>query len=577
MPFEKKDGAKTIKDVVRRNTGMDPDEFIRDQEDSHIDQLKEAADVIREYIRTHQPDPKVTIVGDYDVDGDTASAIMYWVFRGLGVTPDIRIPRRFSEGYGLKTSIVEEMFGDDRLVVTVDNGIAAIDAIRMAKNRGYTVVVTDHHLPVKDENGEIILPPADVVLDPHVHPERSGFEDFCGAGLAYRLGKELLPNLNLVQLQVLASIGTVADVMPLVGDNRQIVKEGLEAMNQRKNLPGVNLLANAMNLDDHITEETYAMQIGPVMNASGRLNDDGAMRVVEVLTNNATPANEEKAQKLVKINDVRKGLVRENMAIAMEHITDERPIVIFDKRFHEGVSGIVAGKLQEKFHCPVIIFKDIHNGDLLKGSARSPEGIHLKDVLDKIQGHIEAYGGHAGAAGLSIRANHLEEFRKAFKEACGPMPEIGPAQYDLELEGNYGELMNELLKYAPYGEKNPKISFHAVFDTSDCEFRKMGDGTHFKIHIPRSADGSRQEIDLVGFGMADEYESIGAPKHISVIGHLTENWFRGNRTINFQLTHIEEAQPIREKTPLQERITQKVAEAQGANGRQMDGKNNEAR
>ena len=216
MPYQKIDNAKTVYEVMGRNTGKDPAEFIRDQEAAYIDQLKEAADLIRTYISTH-PDPKITIVGDYDADGVTATAIMYWTLKAMGITPQIRIPKRFSEGYGMSTKIIDEMTGDDRLVITVDNGIKAHEAVALAKKRGYTVLVTDHHLPDTEKDGKPILPDAAVILDPHINPEKSGFEDYCGAGLAYRLAKELLPKHNLVPLQVLASIGTGADVMPLTG------------------------------------------------------------------------------------------------------------------------------------------------------------------------------------------------------------------------------------------------------------------------------------------------------------------------------------------------------------------------
>ena len=536
MAFRKKDKCNSIKSVVERNTGMTIAEFMREERKPHIDNLEETAYLIQGYI-VNSPDPDVTVIGDYDCDGDTSTAIMYWTLKGLGVTPKLRIPKRFSEGYGMSVKIIDEMPDTNGLIITVDNGISSYDAVKRAKEKGYTVVITDHHLPPKDEKGSLILPPADIILDPHVYPEKSEFEDYCGAGLAYRLSQELLPDTNLIQLLVLASIGTVSDVVPLVGANRTLVKDGLQAINQNKCVPGLTKLLRRLQFDGHMTEDDYGFTLGPIFNASGRLYDDGASKIVDILTSGNTSDLDEKALNAININNVRKGLVREGEERLSKTLTDERPIVVYDENLHEGLIGIIAGHLSEKYNCPAVVFTKSEDSSIIKGSARSIPEIHLKNILDEMKEVLVRYGGHAGAAGLSIKKDDLERFREMFREKCGPIPEITEPEYDLSLgtyEGGtdiYGRLVSELKTYAPYGECNPKIIFHQTFDVSKGEFRVMGDGSHFSIRLP--------EIKLLGFGLREKYESLGRPQQIDCIGHLSENWFNGRVNYQFEIKDLD--------------------------------------
>lgn len=533
--FIKKENYNTIGSVVEGNTGMSVLTFLTESHKPHMDMLQETADAIKNYLKSVS-NPNVIIVGDYDADGDTSTAIMFWMFKALGVNPKFRIPKRFSEGYGMSEKIVEEFPNcpnKDGLVITVDNGIAAFKAIEKAKAKGYTVIVTDHHLPPKDADGNMILPPADIILDPHIYPEKSEFEDYCGAGIAYRLAEVLLPNMNLIQLKVLASIGTVADVMPLVGANRTLVKEGLEAINNRKCVPGLNAIINALKLSNHITADDYGFMLGPVFNASGRLYDDGASRVVNVLTSGNSPELINKAENLVQINNIRKALVRESMeaaekALSADVIKNRKPIVLYDETIGEGIIGIIAGHLTEKYYCPSVVFTKTENPDILKGSGRSIPEIHLKDALDKIQDKIVGYGGHAGAAGLSIKKDDLKEFTKALADACGKLPDkTEDIYYDLELGDNYKGIMDELNIYAPYGEGNPKPVFHKTFDVADGEYREIGDKTHFMIKC--------NGVTLMGFGLTNKYKEAGFPKKIECVGYLSENWFNNSVSYNFEI------------------------------------------
>ena len=218
--FERsKNFSLTVREFIEKTHGKDADQFLHPEKNPEIPQLKEAVQFFKRCTEAHMP---VTIIGDYDCDGIMASTIMKIGFARYGVDAKVRIPRRFTEGYGLSEKIIDEI--ESGLIVTVDNGIAAIPAIKKAKAKGLSVIVTDHHLP-KEDNGKEILPPADHIVDPWVYPD-AGYTGYCGAGTAYRFIQELLPGQNTDDLKVLAAIATVADVMDITGANWSLVKEG---------------------------------------------------------------------------------------------------------------------------------------------------------------------------------------------------------------------------------------------------------------------------------------------------------------------------------------------------------------
>ena len=534
MSFIRKDNAASIREVVERNTGIPADTFLADVRDPHIDGLDEAVRFVKDYLEAH-PGCRVTIVGDYDSDGVNATSIMYWCFLKMGITPVLRLPRRMSEGYGLNEGIIDEI--PSGLLITVDNGIAALGAVKKAKEKGLAVVVTDHHLPVRDAEGNLVLPEADVLLDPHVYPERSEFTDYCGAALAYRFAREMF-GAKFPELLVLASIATVTDVMPLVGANRTLVKDGLAYINKRRVVPGLDELLKKLGLDGHIGEGDYGFLIGPTFNAAGRLYDDGATRVVKLLcTKRGDFSARHKADALVETNQKRKDIVKKCMADIQESLDGSRPVVVYDPSIPEGIVGIVAGQLAEKLYCPAIVFTDCGKEGLIKGSGRSIAGVNLKAVLDDIRDTIAGYGGHAGAAGLTIERSRLEEFREAFRTACGDLPDAPTdIPYDLELEpGTAEETMKALEVFAPYGEGNPQVRFHAVFTIDPGTHRVIGDGTHFMA-------STVDDITIVGFGFSGKYRDLSFPQKIEAVGYLTRSWWNGKDSLKFEIVDFEAAE-----------------------------------
>lgn len=525
MQFSQKRNLTEVREVVEANIGIPIDEFLKDAEVPFVKNLDEAVLFVKNYMENN-PDAKLWCVGDYDVDGLMASEIIEWTFKKLQVPIKVRIPHRMSEGYGLSVKIIDEI--DRGLIITVDNGIAAIPAIKKAKEKGLLVVVIDHHLPVKDENDNMVLPPADVVVDPHTEDE-STFKEMCGAELAYLFATKMLPDFHLYPLKVLASIATVTDVMPLIGYNRRIVKEGLELINKRKNVSGINALLDAKELSV-VTEEDYGFLIGPIFNAPGRLMDNGGVKVLEVVgSKENNPALFFLVKALIDINEQRKQIVNESMVIAESLVTDERPIVIYHPSFGEGIVGIIAGQLTEKYNTPSIVFTSTEDGTAYKGSARSTPNIHLKNGLDKIRNTMLGYGGHAGAAGVSILPEKFDEFKQAFIESVGTEePKGDELFYDLDItESNIVEMAEEVKKYAPYGEGNPKPTFHLKLDMAKGKYAVLGDGTHFSIDMGT--------YKVMGFGMVDKYTAMGSPKKIDAVCYVSEDWFGGTKSIRLEL------------------------------------------
>lgn len=522
--LRKRDDARTIQEVIERNTKMTAMEFLNPDPMPYIHNLKNTAECILKH-----KNESFTIVGDFDVDGICATSIMYHALNKIGIEAKTRLPHRFTEGYGLSNKIIDEI--DSGVVITVDNGIAAYDAIQKAKEKGLTVIITDHHLaPVKDEKR--ILPPADFIVDPNADDD-SDYKEYCGAAIAYRLAQELCSNEDLTDLLVLASIATVSDVMKLYGANRYIVKEGLKAINAGKGPVGLRMLLESIHLTEHITEDDYGFKLGPIFNASGRLYDNGAERVLEVLkTETLTKETDALVNELVAANEQRKENVKSMYPIAEKLAKGERPIVIYHPSFGEGIIGILAGNLSEKYQCPVIVFTKTEQGTL-KGSGRSVPGINLKCVLDKISNTMIKYGGHAGAAGLSIKAGTLNAFKKAFVDACGVIPPISTdIEYDLELKPqDFERYIAQMQIFGPFGEGNPKPIFH-IWYSSNGSYSRIGNGEHFRI--------KGNSLTLLGFDLAKKYEAAGMPKNIDCVGYPQVHMYNGNAYNQFELIGFKE-------------------------------------
>lgn len=558
---QKNPAIRSLEKLIEENTGMPISEFLNPKPDPYIKNLSLAVGFVREKILSGTP---IKVVSDYDCDGAMSTAILdmglkeYILSLGMKEYLDAgkfsyRIPKRRAEGYGLNTKIIDEI--DEGLIITVDNGISAVEAIQKAKDKGLSVVILDHH----EKRADGIIPNADVVVDPSAI-SGSEFTHYCGAAIAYRFIKELNPNSKILdKLLVFASIATVSDVMELVGDNRLIVQKGLELINKRKVTQGLNTLLDELKLT-YIDEETYGFSIGPVVNASGRLYDDGPNDVVALFTNDCNIFNDAQmeenfalAKLLIKRNEERQDLVKKSMAasdriIKENKMEDDSVMVVYDSSFDEGIIGIIAGKLAEQYKRAAIVFTDGKAKGIYKGSGRNYGDIHLKEMLDYSTNLFVGYGGHKGAAGMSIpgiNVNLLRERSAEYLVNVGWVYDPN-SYYDLEItEAQIPMVIKELKKYAPFGQGNPrpiiKIVGYSLSPKGSDFFKVMGkDKNHLKLF--------GKYADAIGFSMVKAYEEAGHPKTMDIIANLSQNYFNGKFTDQVDIIEFEskEVKPANE-------------------------------
>lgn len=533
MIWKKRDGCKTVKDVVERNTGLKIEDFINPKKNPSVHNLDRVVNRIKLAIKNKE---KITVVTDYDCDGVTSAAIMFLMFKELGIVPKIRLPKRFSEGYGLSEKIIDEV--DSGLLITVDNGISAYNEIEAAKEKGLDVIVIDHHITDNE------LPPADVIIDPHI-VGKSEFEHYCGAGLSYRIAKELLPEKSRVMKVItsIAAIGTVADVVPLIGDNRNIVISGIDYINQGFVTAGLKSLLKQLKIQS-VDETTIGFTLAPIFNAQGRLYDNGASISYRILASESedTDKLDKISLELIATNNNRKSIVSEAYESIQTDIkkaveSNLSAIIINIKEIGEGVIGILAGKIAEDTHRPCFVFTNSEANGVLKGSGRTYGNINIKLLLDKVnQECYLKYGGHPGAAGVSVYAEKFEEFKRDFLSFCDEVSDFDfdTVYYDLEIdESEIDSVYEEVKKYAPYGQSNESIVFCLKDFTPTQKFgakyKAIGEN-HIKIFGKTN--------DALGFGLYQKFKDVEENDKWNLLGDMSENTFNGKTTIQFMFRDI---------------------------------------
>lgn len=541
------DPGRALDVVMQDLSGVIPEALMYpvDTPAKSIARLPEAANMIRGAVMGGQD---ICVFGDYDADGVCSMAIMFLLLTGLqelyypAVAEKkgrltIRAPRRMSEGYGLSEKAVDEVSAG--LLITVDNGIAAIEAVKKAKEKGLSVIIIDHHIPGEE------IPDADVIVNPHLYSEPDAFKPFCGAGLSCKLSEYMLAGSPVIKpIQAIAAIGTIADVVPLHGANRVIVKKGLEAMGKKKITEGLRCILDVCRLS-LVKSEDVAFRLAPMLNAPGRLYDNGAIFSSACLA--ASKPIEKHANQLVATNDKRKQLVAESYKRVIDQLpaSVSGPIVVHVEELHEGIVGIVAGKLADSFRVPVYVFTG--KDDVLKGSGRCGiDEIHLHELTCRAGELIERFGGHKGAVGLSVKRNNLDAFRKAICEAYaeqgGPVAtnqvfyDISIAAWDID---NYAA---EQKRFEPFGAGAPKPVFlirgvALVPPISTSSFGKQSSKPHFafigseKQHLKLRG----LNTELIGFGMAQKYRDMGYPKCIDALGKIGETRWKKGATTQIEL------------------------------------------
>ncbi len=497
---------------------------------------------------------RICIVGDYDADGATATTLMVRGLELLGFPrPDFLVPDRFEYGYGLSPAIVElaqQQYQPD-LIITVDNGIASVDGVAAARARGIKVLITDHHLP-----GDT-LPEADALVNPRL----PGCEDFpaanlAGVGVAFYLLMDLqralreqgfTPTAPITDLLDLVALGTVADVVSLDDANRVLVEQGLRRIRAGKGCPGIRALLQVAGRDpNRALAADMGFAVGPRLNAAGRLSD--MTHGIACLLAETDAEALEMAQELDTINRERRSIEHGMRDAAMIEVSRLNPenlpagLCLYGKEWHEGVVGILASRVKEAIHRPVIAFAPAQQPGTLKGSGRSIPGLHLRDALDAVAtanpGLLSKFGGHAMAAGLSLERDKLDQFKVAFEKAVSerlsPKALEKVVETDGELDDHELSLANaELLSHRfPWGQGFPAPSFDGEFEV--LKHRIVGE-RHLKLTL--GLPGVSGIIDAIHFNVPVET----LPKRISRVRgvyRLEVNEFRGQRNPQLLFEHL---------------------------------------
>ncbi len=447
----------------------------------------------------------IVVYGDYDVDGVTATALLYQHLKGMGASVKCMLPSREGDGYGLSKNAIQSIHDKGcQLIVTVDNGISALEEAEFAASLGVDLIVTDHHLP------HDALPKAVAVVDPRRADDHSPFKGLCGAGVAFKLCAALdgcPPEEMLDYCGDLAAVGTVADVMPLTGENRTLVKAGLKLL-QQTDRPGISALLGEVGLEGKpITAENVSYAIAPRINAAGRM--DNAVTALQLVLCEDEERAAELAHKLNEINVARQETEQEIVKAAQEQldaepaILEDRVILIWGRDWHPGVIGIVASRLVEKTGRPVIVVSVDEHGEG-KGSGRSVQGFNLHECIASCEDILLRFGGHAMAAGLSVREENLPELRRRLNEWAARECAVlftPPLECDLSihLDRITVESVRRLEQLAPYGAENPTPVFVLEKAVIDGIF-SVSEGKHCRLRL-RQGNAS---IYAVWFGMPPE-------------------------------------------------------------------------
>ena len=474
-----------------------------------------AVDIIKRKI---QENKKIRIIGDYDVDGIISVFILYTALKKCGANVDYEIPDRIKDGYGINENIVKVAYDEGvDTIITCDNGISAIDQIQYAKDLGLTVIVTDHHdVPFIEEDGvrTFLSSQADAIINPKQIECEYKFKSICGAGVAFKLMEALYEEIGMdkeecYKLIEFVAIATVCDVVDLIDENRIFVKNGLEMLNNSKNI-GINALKKACGLEDkEITAYHLGFVIGPCLNASGRL--DSAKKGLELLLMEDDEEAKKLAQEIVDLNDARKNMTKEGVDRAINiidstDINNDKILVVYIPDIHESLAGIVAGRVKEKYNKPTIILTKSEEG--VKGSARSIEEYNMFEGLLACKELLDKFGGHPMAAGLSLQEDKVDELRIALNNKCELTDEDLTRKImidsSLPLEYLNLHLIEELNVLEPFGKGNSK----PVFGVRDAKITKaMLLGKDKNVLKLKLLTNNNITIDAMIFNDLENFES----------------------------------------------------------------------
>ena len=486
---------------------------------------------------------QIVVFGDYDVDGITSTAIMILFLNKLGAITEFVIPDRILEGYGLTMNGVQKLINlKSQLVITVDCGISSISEVQILIDNNIKVVLTDHHECKKT------LPNATAVLNPKRPGNIYPFPYLAGVGVAFKLIQAICIRMNLGDLWKsfidLVALGTVADVVPLCGENRMIVYYGLDKMNKSQNIGLKSLLDAIDKKDKEITATTIGYGIAPRINAAGRMGDSN--RAVRLLTTFDQEESLNLANDLISDNKKRQEVEAEIFEMAKEQVKAKNDygsneiIVVYQKGWHQGVIGIVASRLVELFNRSVIILGGEDN--YYKGSARAANNESILSAIEFASEYVERFGGHKKAAGIVVDEDKMEHFIKAIKEYSMLQPDVdfegNTIKIDCEILFDQISLINahEISKMAPFGEGNPQplfVSRNLIVE----KIRFLSGGKHMKLSLTFPHSGNKK-VDAIAFGYLEENSNLKAGDTVDVVFLLDQNEWNGTKSVQIMIKDI---------------------------------------
>lgn len=518
---------------------------------------------------------RILIVADFDADGATSCALMIRGLTMMGMKDIVYVvPNRFEYGYGLTPEIVDVALDyDPDLLITVDNGISSVAGVKRAKENGVNVLITDHHLPGN------VLPDADAIVNPQLEGDQFASKNLAGVGVVFYILLALRARLreekffeknsmavpNLANLLDIVALGTIADVVPLDKNNRTLVTHGLKLIKNNKTIPGIaSLLELSGKKLASITATDFGFSIAPRLNAAGRLTDM-SLGIECLLTDDVDKAMQMAGQ-LNELNKERRQIQSEMQEQAMSFLDDylektsgEAPLglSLYNPDWHQGVIGILAAKVKETFNRPVIAFakengdsesedsdaESKENNSIIKGSARSIQGLHIRDLLEDMArlypGLILTFGGHAMAAGLTIKESDFELFSKHFVETLTRHISLDNMQYECLTDGELTvndlsmQLVETLQTAGPWGQHFPEPVFEGQFKVMD---KRIVGEKHLKLRL--QIDGNNRIFDAIAFNQTDEDWPYNSHEIHSAY-RLDINEFRGNSQVQLIIEHIE--------------------------------------
>jgi single-stranded-DNA-specific exonuclease len=491
-----------------------------------IKDMNLAVQRVQQAIANEEP---ILIFGDYDCDGVTSTTVMMKTLQELGANVQFYIPNRFTEGYGPNEGAFRHAHDIGiKLIITVDTGIAALSSALVAKELGIDLIITDHHEPGPE------LPEAFAIIHPKLAGSVYPFSELAGVGVAFKFAHALLGRVPEHLLQFVA-IGTVADLVPLKGENRLIVQKGLRFLRSTQNV-GLKSLFKSANVEQaQINEESIGFSIAPRINAVGRL--ESAEPAVDLLLEEDAGQAEMLAEEIEQLNSDRKKLVNSITEEAMKMVEEQFPvsenqcIVIGKENWNAGVIGIVASRLVEKYYRPTIVLSYDHENGLAKGSARSIEGFDLFINLSTCRDILPHFGGHTMAAGMTLNINDVDELRNRMNRLASELlkeEDLTPITYidtEVRIDEIDLDVIEEMNRLSPYGVDNPKPKV-LIKDAPIANIRKIGsEQDHLKLTLKQG----EITLDGVGFGLGLAADHVSAISKISVIGELSINEWNNRR------------------------------------------------